>query len=568
MRTFAVIVACCSAVAVGRVVESSLAPNLSSMLGASFGGWTVGPRATGDESLTLHIFLAHEAENKAKLEQRLWSSSDPVSPSYGQHMKFEELNELMRPKPNALAVLRQWLVGVGVDFESQVRVNPAQDILEVSLPVQTAEKLLNAQYHRLHHVVDGAPILRTGRYTLPADVANFIDTVGPTTRIPHRSVKPAKSVAKSASGDVAYTTPVGLREQYGATGVTATSKNNSFAVCGFLDQFLDQTEVDYFFKTYDKQSVGKKVVVKGPNGSPSGMEATVDACYGAAMAAGITTTFWSTAGRMPGHSDNEPLLQWLSDLSSDPAPPLVFSFSYSDNEDTVDLDYAQRVNVELQKAGARGLSIVESSGDGGVAGIQPDSYCPKGFMGTFPATSPYVTSVGGTGGPAGAETASTHYPSGGGFSTWQARPAFQEAAVQKYLSGGATLPSSSLYKYNSSNRGYPDVSLNSENYALTQYSISINVDGTSCSAPTFGALVALLNDVRLNKGLPSLGWLNPLLYAHPEAFTDITKGSNPACGSGGFVAASGWDPVTGLGTMKFQDWQTIVQSLPAAAVFV
>ena len=35
--------------------------------------------------------------------------------------------------------------------------------------------------------------------------------------------------------------------------------------------------------------------------------------------------------------------------------------------------------------------------------------------------------------------------------------------------------------------------------------------------------MALLNDVRLAANKPPLGWLNPLLYAHPEAFTDITQ---------------------------------------------
>jgi tripeptidyl-peptidase-1 len=38
-----------------------------------------------------------------------------------------------------------------------------------------------------------------------------------------------------------------------------------------------------------------------------------------------------------------------------------------------------------------------------------------------------------------------------------------------------------------------------------------------------------------------------LQYQHPEAFTDITVGSNPGCGSPGFPAAKGWDPVSGLG---------------------
>lgn len=532
--------------------------------GKTIAGWTVVGRPNGDQLLTLHIFVAHGPQSKAELQRRLWASSDPSSPHYGEHVTFEEMNALLRPPAEATSALRVWLEDSGVHWDSQVTTNPAGDIIEVTLPVSNAERLLQAEYLALTAAQRTTPILRTGRYTLPATVARYIDTVGPTTRIPLRAMK----VASSSASPSEYTTPASLRERYGATGVASTSTKNSFALCGFLDQYIDPKDMDYFYKTYDKQSVGKKVAIKGPNTpGESGMEATVDVCYGAAMAAGVATTFWSTAGRMPGHSDNEPLLQWLSDLSKDPAPPLVFSFSYSDDEDTVDLDYAQRVNVELQKAGARGLSIVESSGDGGVAGIAPKAYCPKGFMATFPATSPYVTSVGGTGGPAGAETASTHYPSGGGFSTynWQPRPSFQKSAVDKYLET-ASLPSKS--NYNSSNRGYPDVSLASEDYALTQYSISINVDGTSCSAPVFGSLVALLNDARLSKGLPSLGWLNPLLYAHPEAFTDITKGSNPACGTGGFPAAPGWDPVTGLGTMKFKAWQNIVQNIPTAALLV
>jgi tripeptidyl-peptidase-1 len=120
------------------------------------------------------------------------------------------------------------------------------------------------------------------------------------------------------------------------------------------------------------------------------------------------------------------------------------------------------------------------------------------------------------------------------------------------------------------------------------------VSGTSCSAPTFGGFVALLNDVRLAAGKSPLGypllirsasccpfssiasidcrhrWLNPLLYAHPEAFVDITTGSNPGCAvdssvgylGTGFQAAKGWDPLTGLGTPNMTMWQEIVRSLP------
>jgi len=79
-----------------------------------------------------------------------------------------------------------------------------------------------------------------------------------------------------------------------------------------------------------------------------------------------------------------------------------------------------------------------------------------------------------------------------------------------------------------------------------------------------------------------LGFLNPLIYASTSAsaFNDIKSGSNPGCGTQGFSAVVGWDPVrivlsrhlpwltvdvvafvtqvTGLGTPDFLKLQTIV----------
>ena len=36
-----------------------------------------------------------------------------------------------------------------------------------------------------------------------------------------------------------------------------------------------------------------------------------------------------------------------------------------------------------------------------------------------------------------------------------------------------------------------------------------------------------------------------------DAFNDITNGTNPGCGTVGFSAQPGWDPVTGVGTPNF-----------------
>ena len=53
-----------------------------------------------------------------------------------------------------------------------------------------------------------------------------------------------------------------------------------------------------------------------------------------------------------------------------------------------------------------------------------------------------------------------------------------------------------------------------------------------------------------------MGFMNPFIYKHPEAFTDITMGDNSHCDWGapstyGFKATKGWDPVTGMGVPNF-----------------
>jgi kumamolisin len=65
------------------------------------------------------------------------------------------------------------------------------------------------------------------------------------------------------------------------------------------------------------------------------------------------------------------------------------------------------------------------------------------------------------------------------------------------------------------------------------------VGGTSAVAPLWAALVARLNAASGR----TLGWINPVLYAHPTMFRDIVQGNN-----GGYAAATGWDACTGLGS--------------------
>jgi tripeptidyl-peptidase-1 len=71
-----------------------------------------------------------------------------------------------------------------------------------------------------------------------------------------------------------------------------------------------------------------------------------------------------------------------------------------------------------------------------------------------------------------------------------------------------------------------------------------------------------INEERLAGGKSTVGFVNPVLYANPNVLNDITKGSNPGCGTDGFSAVDGWDPATGLGTPNYPKMLKLFMSLP------
>ena len=92
-----------------------------------------------------------------------------------------------------------------------------------------------------------------------------------------------------------------------------------------------------------------------------------------------------------------------------------------------------------------------------------------------------------------------------------------------------------------------------------------DVAGTSCACPTFSGVLALLNDLRLQAGKSTLGWVNPFFYQNAAMFNDITSGNNGAggsCGEKGFEAIKGWDAVTGLGSPNYEAMAKVVSALP------
>jgi len=262
----------------------------------------------------------------------------------------------------------------------------------------------------------------------------------------------------------------------------------------------------------------------------------------------------------------------------------VISISYGQIEGALPRFYQERQCREWMKLALQGVSTVVSSGDSGVANRYnagynnscldaKDGYVTQfgsRFSPSFPVNCPYITAVGATtlrnasiyGGEVAVASPNgpTSYYSGGGFSNIFPAPSWQKKAVDRYLKHYSPKYNESVF--NHTGRGFPDVSALGLKLATVYLNKTYGVGGTSASAPIFASIVTLLNEERLSQGKKPIGFLNPIIYAHPEIFHDVTEGSNPGCGTDGFPASPGWDPVTGMGTPNFPKMKEVFCSLP------
>ena len=233
------------------------------------------------------------------------------------------------------------------------------------------------------------------------------------------------------------------------------------------------------------------------------------------------------------------------------------------------------------KLGMAGTTVLYSSGDYGVAG-NGGQCCTKakcaggtynsGSSGTFnpsfPGTCPYVTSVGATQIKPGAsvtapeEACETVIYSGGGFSNVFPIPSYQSSAVKSYFTNHKPPYTATQYNNSQTVRGYPDISANGANYVVAVDGSLSLIYGTSASSPTVGSIITLINEQRANSGKGPVGFINPTLYANPTILNDITSGGNQGCGTAGFTAVTGWDPVTGLGTPNYNKMLPVFMNLP------
>ena len=249
-----------------------------------------------------------------------------------------------------------------------------------------------------------------------------------------------------------------------------------------------------------------------------------------------------------------------------------------------------RMNTEFQKLGARGLTAFAASGDGGAHfSFQPfpssselgtllNEFSCAHILPTYPAASPFVVAVGGTSINTGITSA--WRASGGAFSIGPSFQmlSFQNDAVSTYLTKYASNPDfPQPGSFDPTKRAYPDISALSSDLPLVINGRKTLGGGTSFAAPEVAGAFSLINDIRLNNGLPPLGFVSPRLYQvaadHPGAmFQDVVQGNNRCtsggqCCDNGFPATPGWDAASGFGELNWPGMVQYLASDDSSAIF-
>ncbi|KAI0045767.1 family S53 protease [Auriscalpium vulgare] len=501
-----------------------------------------------DHILTLRIGVTQS--NVSGLIDALYAVSTPGGSQYGKHLSSQAAHAFAAPDAHTSSAVQAWLASHNL---TAAPATPAGDWLRISLSVAQANKLLYTNFSIFEHQASGKRSVRTLAYSLPADLKAHVNFVHPTTTFPTYAVgkqiifeaRPAPArftasgIATAPASCATAVTPACLQDLYGIPSRQATQSSNVIAVAGFSDQYANEADLQAFLAMYrpdlPANTAFATVLVNGGSDpqtpGTAGTEGDLDTEYTVGVAGGVPVQFVSVGD--PTGDELDSAFAFIEFLLSEEPMPKVMTMSYSVDEASISFSIANQLCYAIAQLGARGMSLFASSGDGGVAGHAGPS-CTN-FAPTFPGSCPFMTSVGSTNGLP--ETAANF--SSGGFSNYFSTPGYQIAEVRAFQ---RSLNGTYAGLYNTSGRGFPDVSALGRHVEIVWRGLFGTAAGTSCSTPITASLFAMLNDELISAGRPSLGFLNPFIYAHRELFTDITSGNNPGCNTTGFNAGKGWDP--------------------------
>ena len=552
------------------------------------------------------------------------SVSDPSSASYGKYVSPGQFRQQFAPSQSDVGNVQSWLKSQGFSIVYTPTNNHYVSAEGTVAQVQTAFGVTLNEY-----AVDGLTLRAPSTdLTIPSSLASVVSGVlgidesealiqpnNVGTDAPpssgFRNATPCSTYwgEKLATDKPQYNgqtepyapcgyTPAQLEGAYGVAGAIASGNDGSGVTVGIIDAYASPTilqDANQYSTLHGLPTLSNsqftQVVSPGtynrPNNraqDPSGWygEETLDVEAVHTMAPGAHIVF---VGSPNNYQDMDAALNHVVDRH---LADLVTN-SYGFSTELLPPGYVKPTNDTFVQAAAEGIGMYFSSGDSG------DEIANVGYRTVdWPASSPWVTAVGGTSlgvdasngyqfetgwGTTRYSLSSDHtswikprymYGAGGGTSRLFAQPWYQAGVVPTSISG----------YFGGNGRAVPDVAAvadpttgmlvgQTQTFSTgTQYD-EYRIGGTSLASPLFAGVMALADQ----RAGHAHGFANPALYqAGASAYHDVSgdgptygavrsdfvNGENAALGirytlrlmntTGTLAVRPGYDDVTGLGS--------------------
>lgn len=349
------------------------------------------------------IVFAVKQRNMEELTRILHDVSDPISSNYGKHMSMNEVIALTS-NPESSKIITDYLELNGAVVTSQ---SLGGEYIVATAPINVWETMLNTEFflfNMTHKNNEVEELVRTERYWIPneldAHVTGLFNTVDMPIRLGSKHLISEPVIDRNqrnhldAYDDNGVTSPRKIRAHYNM-GASKGSNFSRQAIYAANDDFLSPNDVRLFQIDHGLK-VQEPIIVNGyasDTGSYEGKgdsyESNLDVQYIMASSPGSPTLYW--------HS-NEGMYLFFRTLLLTADVPLVVSVSYGIGEKFIPVFYRDEFSVWAIKMGVRGITVFVASGDDGAnnpaARYGNTDKC--GYDATWPASNPYVTSVGAT----------------------------------------------------------------------------------------------------------------------------------------------------------------------------
>jgi subtilase family serine protease len=578
----------------------------------------------------ISIVFSRSAAQEADLQALLTAQQDPASPLYRQWLTPEQFAARFGATDADIAKVQFWLQQQGFSLEGASR---SKDRVRFSGTSQQVEAAFATELH--YYTVNGhqhyAP---SSDLSVPAALAPLVQTITnlstfrPRSHIkigaPRRPPQPKFTSSQTGShfltpGDIATIYDIKAAYNAGYTGA-----GQSIAAVGQTEIVLSDIEN---FQKAAGLTVKDPTLVLVPNTGTAAIssgdesESDLDLEYSGAIAKGATIYFVYV-----GNNQNYGVFDALTYAIDEQTAPVI-TISYGDCESDLGAGEYASLNAKLAQAASQGQTVVSASGDAGSTdcyGNTDQNTTEQEALGVdFPASSQYVTGMGGSEFPAAdvavgnttywvaqgtsdvISSALSYIPEqvwnddsasdglsagGGGVSILTSRPTWQ-SGVTGIPSGDFRLvpdislsasPNNAAFLFCSSDTTLGITGSCSHGFRDTNDTYLTTAGGTSFDAPIFAGMVAIINQKLTSTGQ---GVVNSTLYklagdaaTYASAFHDITSGSNECtagatyCSSAGeaeYPATAGYDQASGLGSVDFYNlllaWPGASSSSPVAS---